>query len=197
MELEELQTAWTAMSHELEKQKELTNDIIMEMTKEKYRAKFRTITNYEKAGTLVCAASAVFILIQVNKLDTWYLLACGLFAVLFSILLPFLVLRSLKRIRQLDIINLNYKDALLKYTKAKANLLKIQRYGSFASMLYLAAFLPSVAKILNDKNLFLEPSSLLWKLGIMAIFLILFTLWGYGHYKRITNAAEQLIKDLE
>jgi hypothetical protein len=31
----------------------------------------------------------------------------------------------------------------------------------------------------------------------MAIFLILFTLWGYGHYKRITNAAEQLIKDLE
>ncbi|PIB23725.1 hypothetical protein BFP77_15550 [Maribacter sp. 4U21] len=197
MELEELQTAWTAMSHELEKQKELTNDIIMEMTKEKYKAKFRTITSYEKAGTLVCVASAVFILIQVNKLDTWYLLACGLFAVLFSILLPFLVLRSLKRIRQLDIINLNYKDALLKYTQAKTNLLKIQRYGSFAGMLYLAAFLPTVAKILNDKNLFLEPSSLLWKLGIMAIFLILFTLWGYGHYKRITNAAEQLIKELE
>jgi len=103
MELEELQAAWTQMSHELEKQKELTNEIIMNMTKEKYNAKFKTLTNFEKAGSLVCVASALFILVNITKLDTWYLLACGLFAVLFSVVLPFLVLRSLKRIRQLDI----------------------------------------------------------------------------------------------
>jgi len=92
MELEELQAAWTQMSNELEKQKELTNTLIMDMTKEKYNAKFRTITNYEKAGTLVCVASAVFIALNIQKLDTWYLLACGLFAVLFSVIMPILVL---------------------------------------------------------------------------------------------------------
>jgi len=197
MELEELQAAWTQMSNELEKQKELTNTLIMDMTKEKYNAKFRTITNYEKAGTLVCVASAVFIALNIQKLDTWYLLACGLFAVLFSVIMPILVLGALKKIRQLDIVYLNYKEALLKYTKAKTNLLKIQRYGGYASILYIAAFLPAVARILNGRNLFLEPSNLLWKLAVMSVFMVLFTYWGYGHYKRITNAAEQLIKDLE
>lgn len=197
MELEELQAAWTQMSHELEKQKELTNEIIMNMTKEKYNAKFKTLTNFEKAGSLVCVASALFILVNITKLDTWYLLACGLFAVLFSVVLPFLVLRSLKRIRQLDIVSLNHRDALLTYTKAKTKLLKIQRYGSYAAILYLATFLPTIGKIINNKNLFLEPTAFLWKLLIVSVFLVLFAQWGYGHYKRITSSAEQLIKDLE
>ena len=197
MELEELQAAWTQMSHELEKQKELTNEIIMDMTKEKYKTKFRTITRYEKVGSLVCVVSAVFVLFNIGKLDTWYLLACGLFAILFSILMPILVLSSLKKIQQVDIGNLSYKDALLNYTKAKTNLLKIQRYGMYASLIYLITFLPAIAKIFNGKNLFLEPTTLLWKLLVMGIFLLLFAQWGYGHYKRITSSAEQLIKDLE
>ena len=197
MELEELQSAWTQMSQELKKQKELTNEIIMEMTKEKYRSKFRTITNYEKAGTLVCIASTLFIAFNILKLDTWYLLACGLVAILFSVVLPLLVLRSLKRIQQLDIANLNYKETLLHYTKAKSNLLKIQRYGMFASFIFLLAFLPAIAKIINGKDLFLEPGNFLLKLFIMAVFLVLISQWGYGHYKRVTNSAEQLIKDLE
>ncbi|WP_281543256.1 hypothetical protein [Maribacter aestuarii] len=197
MELEELQSAWAQMSRELEKQKELTNEIIMDMTKEKYRAKFKTITNYEKAGTIVCLISALYIGLNILKLDTWYLLLCGLFAILFSVLMPVLVLRSLKRIRKLNIIDLNYKDALLQYTKAKNHLLRVQRYGLYASFLYLMTFLPAIAKIVNDKNLFLEPSTLVWKLLIMAVFLALFAQWGYGQYKRITSSAEQLIKDLE
>lgn len=169
----------------------------MEMTKEKYRTKFRTITYYEKAGALICLASAGFILFNINKLDTLYLLACGVFAIHFSTVLPLLVLRSLKRIQQLDIANLNYKDTLLNYAKAKTNLLKIQRYGIFASLLYLVAFLPTMGKIINNRNLFLEPWGFVWKIGIMGIFLLLFPQWGYGHYKRITNSVEHLIKDLE
>ncbi len=197
MELEELQSAWTQMSHQLEKQKELTNEIIMEMTKEKYRTKFKAITNFEKAGALVCIASALFIFFNIPKLDTWYLLACGLIAIVFSIVLPILVLGSLKKIQCLDIVNLSYKDALLEYTKSKTKLLKIQRYGIYASFIYLMAFLPAIAKILNGKDLFLEPSTLLWKTIVMAVFLLIIARWGYGHYKRVTSSAEQLIKDLE
>ena len=197
MELEELQSAWTQMSYELEKQKELTNDIIMEMTKEKYRTKFKTITNYEKAGTLLLIASALLIVFNIPKLDTWYLLICGLIAIVFSIILPILVLSSLKKIQRLDIVNLPYKDALLEYTKSKTKLLKIQRYGIYASFIYLIAFLPTTAKIFNGKDLFLEPFTLFWKIVVMAVFLLIIARWGYGHYKSITSSAEQLIKDLE
>ena len=197
MELEELQSAWGRMSHELEKQKELTNEIIMEMTKEKYRTKFKSITTYEKAGTLICLISAVYIGFNIPKLDTWYLLLCGLIAILFSIVMPILVLRSLNRIQKLNIIELSYRDALLQYAKEKKHLLKVQQYGIYASFLYLMAFLPTIAKIVNGKNLFLEPSTLVWKLLVMVVFLVFFARWGYGHYKRITISAEQLIRDLE
>ena len=107
------------------------------------------------------------------------------------------MLGSLKKIQCLDIVNLSYKDALLEYTKSKTKLLKIQRYGIYASFIYLMAFLPAIAKILNGKDLFLEPSTLLWKTIVMAVFLLIIARWGYGHYKRVTSSAEQLIKDLE
>ena len=58
MELEELQSAWTQMSDELNHQKKLTNQIILDMTKQKYQNKFSTITKYETLGAVVCFANA-------------------------------------------------------------------------------------------------------------------------------------------
>ena len=88
MELEELQSAWTKMSDELDQQKKLTNKIILDMTKQKYQNKFTTITKYESLGALVCFAIALFVIFNFNKLDTWYLQACGAFTLLFLIVLP-------------------------------------------------------------------------------------------------------------
>ena len=88
MDLEEIQTIWSEMSDQLEQQKKLTNELIMKMTQERYRTKFDKITFYESIGAVICFLAAIYFLVNINKLDTWYLLACGIFTIAFLILLP-------------------------------------------------------------------------------------------------------------
>ena len=79
MELEEIQATWAQMGRELEKQKRLTNEIIVQMTQQRYSGRFDRISTYETIGAALCFAVVVLILANFGKLDTWYLKACGVF----------------------------------------------------------------------------------------------------------------------
>ena len=54
MELKEMQTIWSQMSDQLENKKILTNKLIMEMTRERYKNKIGIISKYEGIGAAVC-----------------------------------------------------------------------------------------------------------------------------------------------
>ncbi|HAI44398.1 MAG TPA: hypothetical protein DCM40_43010, partial [Maribacter sp.] len=103
--------------------------IILDMTKQKYQNKFTTITKYESLGALVCFAIALFVIFNFNKLDTWYLQACGAFTLLFLIVLPVSVLSTLKKIKNIDILNGSYKENLKVYVHTKNRLLRLQQIG--------------------------------------------------------------------
>lgn len=197
MELKELETLWSEMSQELETQKKLTNELIMNMTQTKYSNKFQKISTYETIGGVICILAAIFVLSQFSLLDTWYLQLCGLFTVIFLILLPVLTLNSLRRIQKLNIADGNIKDTLVSFSKAKKQLLFLQRLGIYLSFILMFTVLPVAGKIMNGKDLFVESSILYIYLPIMAIFIFFFARWGYGCYKSITNSAENILKELE
>ncbi len=197
MELKELETLWSEMSQELETQKKLTNELIMNMTQTKYSNKFQKISTYETIGGVICILAAIFVLTKFSLLDTWYLQLCGLFTVTFLILLPVLTLNSLRRIQKLNIADRNIKDTLISFTKAKNQLLFLQRLGLYLSFILMFTILPVAGKIMNGKDLFVESNILYIYLPIMAIFIFFFARWGYGCYKSITNSAENILKELE
>ncbi len=197
MELQELQTLWSEMSQELEQQKKLTNELIMKMTQERYSSKFQKISMYETIGAVICFISALFILVKFTVLDTWYLQLCGAFTVLFLILLPILTLVSLKRIKRINLAENSFKDTIVRFTKAKKQLLLLQRIGIYLSFLLMFTILPVASKIGKGKDLFLETNIWYVYLPIMAIFLFFFARWGYGCYKNITNSAENILGELE
>lgn len=199
MEIEEIKILWSEMSDQLEQQKKLTNEIIMNMTQERYRNKFRTISNYETVGAVICFGVALGILTSFNLLDTWYLKACGIFTLAFLLVLPILVLRALSKIKRLNIIDKNYKETLISYTKAKTNLLRLQKFGIGASFFLMFAVSAVFSKISSNKDIFLMERNV-WSyivIGIAVLFVLLVSRWGYGHYRRITNSAENLLKGLE
>ena len=197
MELKELETLWSEMSQELETQKKLTNELIMNMTQAKYSNKFQKISTYETIGGVICILAAIFVLSKFSLLDTWYLQLCGLFTVIFLIVLPVLTLNSLRRIQRLNIADKNIKETLVSFSKAKKQLLFLQRLGIYLSFILMFAILPVAGKIMNGKDLFVESSLLYIYLPIMAIFIFFFARWGYGCYKSITNSAENILKELE
>lgn len=199
MELEELQLAWTQMGKELETQKKLTNGIIMEMTRNKYKNRFKRTYNYEAVGTFVCFGIALYIVFHFDTLDTWYLRACGVIALVFLVVLPFLVLSALKQIKNLDIFNGTYKENLIKYTKSKTRLLRLQQISITASFVMLFIIIPITAKIFNNIDVFLIPLKAEQWVGFAIVFvgMLFFSRWGYRSYQKITDSAALLLEDLK
>ena len=199
MEIEELKAAWVQMSNELEQQKKLTNDIILNMTKQKYQNKFILVTKYETIGALVCFIISIFIVINFNKLDTWYLQICGALTLSFLIILPLMVLKTLKKIKNIDISKGSYKENLSLYLKTKNRLLKLQQIGIGIGFVGLLFIVPVTSKIISNKDVFLISFNKEQYI-VFTITLVIFAFfckWAYSGYRKITQSAQEVIKDLE
>ena len=64
MELQEMQAAWQQMNQKIEKQQQLTDQLIMEMTTQKYRAKYQKLNTFETVGGVICYVFATYILMN-------------------------------------------------------------------------------------------------------------------------------------
>lgn len=197
MDLDELKTHWEKMSDEIEKQKVLTDKLIIDMTQEKYNNKLNKISIPETIGTVICFGFAMLILINFYKLNTWYLVASGIFSISFCIVLPILSLKSIYNLKQIEISKATYKDTLATFLRRKKHFALIQKIGFYFSFLFLIVSLPVISKLMSNEDIFLESKVWLWYLPLGIIFLYLFSKWIYKYYFKSTLAAENLLKDLE
>lgn len=199
MELEELQATWAHMSAQLERQHKLTDKIIMQMAQDRYSKKFQNISIFESIGALICFCAAIYILLNFGKLDTWYLASCGIFTLLFLIVLPILVLRAINQIKHLDILKYDYTRTLVNYLKAKKRLLLLQQLSSYLSLIQLFAVAAVFAKLWANKDFFMTDRDIWAYLAIAGSVLFIFFLarLGYKGYTKITSSAEEILKELD
>jgi len=193
-----MQTLWDEMSAKVDKQKILTDKMIIDMTQERYRNKISKISKYESLGSVVCFVAAIGILVNLSQLDTLYLLASGIFTAGYLILVPVLVLRSIFRLKSVNILKNNLKQTITDFTKRRKHFLFMQRLGIYLNFLLMFVSLPVIVKLMDGKDLFESQTDVwYWYIPIMAVFLILFSRWGYGHYNRMSESAGNLLKELE
>lgn len=199
MELEQIQATWVKLTVELEQQKKLTNEIILQMTQERYSNKFKTITFYESIGAVICFAVGLYILANITKLDTWYLLACGIFTLAFLLIMPVLVLRALQKIKKMDVISKNYRETVIAYSRAKTNLLQLQQFGIYASFILMFSTAAVFSKIWSNEDFFMVERDgwIYGSVALAVIFMVFFSRWGYNCYKSITASAEDILKEME
>jgi MFS family permease len=199
MQLEEMKNLWDEMSLKIDSQQQLTNKLIMEMTQQKFRNRFSTLSLYETSGAVICFLAATFILLNLDKMDTWYLMLCGILSLLILIILPILSLRALFGLKKLNLNKNNYKETLLEFSKRKKNMMLIQQFSVGISIVLMWMVAPVFSMIVNGKDFFMQEHStgLLLFYAASTIGVIFFARWGYGCYKRITASAEKDLKELE
>ncbi len=199
MELEEIQATWAQMGRELEKQKRLTDEIIVQMTQQRYSGRFDRISTYETIGAALCFAVVVLILANFGKLDTWYLKACGVFTLAVLLILPVLVLRSLGQLKQLDIAARPYAETVVRFARTKKRLMAMQQFSVYISFVLMFATTAVFTKITSGKDFFIMEKEA-WLYGLIAfvvVFLAFFAHWGYRSYKNVTESAENILRELE
>lgn len=197
MELEEMKSLWNSLSKEVEQQQILTDNLIIEMTKERFKSKLSKIAVFEKIGSVVCFTTALFILVNFAKLDTWYFIACGIFTILYLIFLPILSMQSLYKMKNISFSDNNYKETLISYSRGKRSYMLIQKSSIFFSFLLVFTSLPLMGKIISNKDIFLQSKIWYVYLPIMIIFLYFFSKWAIDCVDNITQSGEDLLKDLE
>jgi len=199
MDIEEIQTTWTQMGENLDKQKRLTSEIIMKMTQKEYKSRLDKITIPEKLGTLVSYATAIFILFKFNELDTILLKICGFITLAILIVLPYLSLRHLKRMRNLDIANISYKDGIVAFTKSKRQFQKLLRVSAYLGFVLMLIILPVTTKLFNGEDIFAQGQdySWLWFLPLGIGFYYFFTRKVISSYSGNIKKAGDLLKELE
>jgi len=197
MELDEMKSLWEDMSEKLERQKLLTDKVVLEMTQKKYRAKLNYISVPETVGTIICFAMAVYVLVNFDKLDTWYLALCGVISVSFCVILPILSLRSISRMKKIDVKHNSYKESLKLYAQSKDAFVKVQKAGYYLGFIFSLTVLPVAGKLLRNKDLLLEARLWIWYIPLAIAFQFLFSKWVFKQYTSAAKGARSLLEELK
>jgi hypothetical protein len=196
MELEEMKALWGEMSVEIEKQKRLTDSLVIRMIRVDFRNKISKIWIPEIIGSLGCLAWALFILIDFQRLNTWYLLVCGIVSALILLLLPVLSVGAIWKMRSVNISANNYKQLLSEYSKGKLQFLFVQKLNFYLGAILMVTIFPVAGQLLAGKNFFLEIRLWYW-FAIAFPFFYYFSRWVFRCYSRTAAAAGNILKELE
>ncbi|HZH88558.1 MAG TPA: hypothetical protein VFD78_05200 [Chitinophagaceae bacterium] len=183
----------------MEKQEILTNQVIEKMTKERYANKFSKLQIYETIASIICYGSAIFLILNFEKLDSWYLILFGIITLLLLLVLPVLTLRKIGNMKKLNIAKSSYKDVLVNFQKAKESLFFTQRITLYLSIVLAIIILPVTSKIFKNIDLFEagHTNNLLIYIPILLIFLFFLSRWVFKGYRSVTNSAENILKEID
>ena len=197
MELEEMKILWEEMNQKVNQQDQLTDKLIMDMTKERYINKLNGISKYESIGAVFCFLIALLLVANFHKLDSTYLILSGLFSIAFYLILPVLSLNSIARMKRVNIARNNNKQTLIEFGKARTHFLLVQKLAVYFSFVIVIISVPVAVKIIDGKDLFMNAGFWYWYIPIGFLCLFLFSRWGYSCYTSMTNSAENILKELE
>jgi hypothetical protein len=196
MQLEEMKSLWDEMSARVEKQKKLTDSVILKMARAEFRNKIGSIFLWELLGSIGCFAQVLFILFNFQKLNTTYLIICGAIAALILFLLPVLSIRAVNKIKSLRIMENNYKESLLEYSKRKVQFVFVQKLSFYLGAILLLVILPVMGKLIAEKDLFKETWLWMWY-ALSFPFFYFFTRWVFKYYMRSVKDAENILMELK
>ena len=196
MELEEMQTLWGEMSVAVEKQKKLTDSLILKMIRVDFRNKLNRILIPEAISALIAFAAVAYILFNLEKLNTWYLLTCGITTILILVVLPILSIRTIYKMKGVNILANDLKHSLQQYSKQKLRWVTVQKTSFYLGAILMLVTLPAVCQIISGVDVFTKTK--VWLGYAIAFpFYYAFAKWVLKFYTKTTTDAEAILKELE
>lgn len=199
MELDEMKNLWDTMSKDIEKQKILTDKLIIQMTEQQYKSSLQKIIIPEVGGAIICFATVILLCINFYKLETWYQIISGIILILILLLWPIISLIAVKKINNVNIAHNNYKQTIIDYNKGKRLFSIYLKSGYYLGFALMILALPAGLKIIGDKDIFLDIKgwSIIPSMLLSSFFFFLFCKWIFKYYKKTIAKAGNILKDLE
>lgn len=195
MELEELKTTWQGMSKRVENQEFLTNQIVEQMTREKYRSKINKIGYSEYIGTIICYIGAAYLTTNFTKIEDTLMQLFAIIAIALLFILPIISLQSLRAVRNVSIASKTYVQAIEDFTQRKTKFQRLQKLNVSLALFLMLVAIPVLSAI-QGKDISQTPNfwSLIFPISIGSF--LVFTVWVLKFYNKILNETEKLFSDI-
>lgn len=196
MELEEMQSTWSALSKRVEKQENITNQIIEEMTQKKYNSKLNKIVYSEYIGTIVCFIAAVYLILNLTKIENTPVQILALASIALLFILPIISLKSLHTIKSVNITSKTYLEAINSFASQKIRFQKFQKLNVLLGFSLVLMTVPVLSAI-QGKDLSETPY--FWSL-IFPFFILIFlafAFWVLKSYNKVLNDTERMLADID
>ncbi len=197
MELDEMKSLWADLSLQVEKQDKIQKELLLQITKQKFRSKMNAVNIPEIIGSLVCVGYAMYFLARFSDFEIWYNQVFALVNIFIMIVLPVASLSAIKGMRGLRLDSESQVSILDKFTKSKIRFWKVQRYGMVFGGVIMITILPPLAELNGSIEKIQNP--IFWMIYIPAglVFMYLFTRFVYKKYKGTIEASEKMLRQID
>jgi 4-hydroxybenzoate polyprenyltransferase len=196
MELEEMQSIWADLSQKIEKQDKIQKELLMEITKQKFRNKLNSVRLPEMIGSVICFVYAMYFLSKFSELELWYNQIFAMITILIMTILPIASLSAIKGMRSVRIDEEAPAKMLEKFEKSKIKFWNVQRYGMIFGGILLITILPPISELKGSTEMISSP--LFWAIYLPGaiVFMYLFSRWVLRKYKKAIDSSEKMLSEL-
>jgi hypothetical protein len=197
MDLDKMKEIWSEMSDQLEKQKKLTNQIILKMTQERSNNRLNKLINFEIIGSIISVGLIVLVIANFDKLGNGLMLTAGIVSIIIFVMSTLTSLNFIKKAKKIDVVKNSYKQTLIDFATCYKTYQIHMKLSTILGIVMVFVFLPVVAKILSNKDI-LSDLEEFWE-SLIACSIILPVVWYiiYKFYSRNMEEVNRLLKDLE
>ncbi|MCG2616957.1 hypothetical protein LZZ85_21855 [Terrimonas sp. NA20] len=196
MELEEMKNAWNEMNNTPGRQSRLTTHLIDQMTQNNYRSKINKIGQFEYIGSIICYLAAAYLLANVATIQTEVIQFLAFIAIALLLVLPFISIRSLCAVKNINISSNSYLDTIKDFSTRKMRFQRLQKLNISLGFFLMLIILPVLASI-RGKDISRIPYfwSLIFPLAV--VFFLAFSVWTLRSYNRMLKQTENMLRSIE
>lgn len=196
MDLDEMKTAWTDLSQELDAQKRLTREVILKMTQEKSNSRLGRIIMAEGIGVFITVLAIIYLAANAYKLTHWTGIAGFIGLMLILILGLSFGLRIIRQARKINVLTNTYTEVIRHFDDFRAMLRQYKKFSIWISVLSTVLVVPVMTEIFLGKNV-LEMENL--GAGLLAALVIIpLVLYGFiRFYASNVSAVKRALKDID
>lgn len=196
MELEEMKSHWQNLSVKVENHERIQKEILLEMTKTRFRRKIDGIRIPEIFGTLICFAYAAYLVYNFGKIDLWFNQTLAVANIFSFIILPVASLTTIWQMKSLQINHLATTDMLEQFRRAKRNFWRVQQLAVWLAGMMVLTLVPILDDIHGKEDTFLQAEFWMIYTPVSLVFLFFFSRYVLGKYRKIMLQSEDILKDI-
>ena len=197
MDLESMKETWLKMSEELEKQKKLTNEIILKMAHERSSSRLNRIIYMELIGCGIALLVLIYILFNFHRLDNWLTISGGVGTAVIMIAAVIMSVNIMRKAKKINILKTTYGKVISDFNDLTKTLGIYKRASIGLNIIMPFLLMPPMAQLLAGKDLLTDLEEFKETLIMTFILIPPMLYFIIRYYTRSMSKVRQAINELK